>query len=84
MSTYYYLYCRKCNEYCDFVGRWFPWRWNFLFEAEKLVPLFIARHSDHLEALEIVSEHDERINGDATEFTVEMMKKEMGYEVDGK
>ena len=69
MSTYYYLYCRRCKEYCDFVGRWFPWRWGFMAGADKKIPWFIAKHSNHLEELEIISEHDDRWY-DATEFTM--------------
>jgi len=42
--------------------------------AEKKIPWFIAKHSSHLEKLEIISEHDDRWY-DATEFTMEAEEK---------
>ena len=64
MSTYYFLFCKKCRETVVFTGRWFPVRWGWMADAYKLVPEFVGKHSDHLEEVEIVSEHDERIYED--------------------
>ncbi len=58
MSTYYFIVCRRCREYIDFVAVWFPARWEWMIDAVERVPRFIARHSDHVEELIIVDEHD--------------------------
>lgn len=41
----------------DFVGRW-VWGWGWMGDASKLVPKFIAKHSEHLEYIRMISEHD--------------------------
>jgi len=58
VSTYYYVYCGRCNEYAAFMGRWFPNRWGLMAGAEEELPVFMDRHGDHLEHVRIVSEHD--------------------------
>jgi len=64
MSTYYYLFCKKCKQRCDFVGVWFPARWGWMAGTIEKIPGFIAKHNEHLEEIEIVNQHDSRIYDD--------------------
>jgi hypothetical protein len=58
MSTYYALFCQQCSDSTDFVSRGDGFTW--MADAVTEVPQFLARHADHLSAIQIISEFDER------------------------
>lgn len=58
MSTYTALFCKQCNEMTDFMAQRLGYSW--MAEADKNIPAFIARHSEHFGEITIIDEHDSR------------------------